>query len=404
MSATHHRIAPQHRGQVHVPRIEAVIHDDQQATTIGDLVERYVNHMMTRTHRGAEGRPTPHAIAVRAQLKYVTDTIGHLRPEAVNVATGGAMLQAIGDTGVLSRRYVNEICARFRTCARWGASRGMVPASLVTELSLLVPLRTGETVAHESPGRKAVDLRLVRRTTRHMHRETRGLVLLQCCTGARMGELVIMRMTDIDTTGAVWIYRPYTHKNAHRGHERQIPLGPRAQRVLRYFIRFAEGPEDYLFSPKRCAEWVRQQRHAKRVTPLRYGNTRGTARKPGAKDNCGDHYTTTSVAQAIRKACRRTFTPPPHLAPQASINGQLESRNAQRRRLEKIGLLEELIAWEHANFWTSHQIRHAVAVRLRIAGGIDLAQAVLGHRTRAMTEHYSGHSVNCRLADMATLG
>jgi integrase len=59
-----------------------------------------------------------------------------------------------------------------------------------------------------------------------------AMVKIQRLTGIRAGELVLMRPCDIDTTGDIWIYEPFDHKNRWRGHRKQIPLGPEAQRLV----------------------------------------------------------------------------------------------------------------------------------------------------------------------------
>ena len=53
-----------------------------------------------------------------------------------------------------------------------------------------------------------------------------------------------MRAIDLDTSGAVWLYRPGSdrgpageHKTAYRGHSRIIPIGPRGQGILREWLR-----------------------------------------------------------------------------------------------------------------------------------------------------------------------
>ena len=46
-----------------------------------------------------------------------------------------------------------------------------------------------------------------------------------------------MRTRDIDTSGKIWEYRPESHKTEHHGKERVIFLGPRAQEIVRPFLK-----------------------------------------------------------------------------------------------------------------------------------------------------------------------
>ena len=74
-----------------------------------------------------------------------------------------------------------------------------------------------------------------------------AMIKLQRLSGMRAGEMVVMRPCDIDTSGEIWIYEPFDHKGRWRGHRKQIPLGPEAQRILQPFL--GRDPQAFLFSP-----------------------------------------------------------------------------------------------------------------------------------------------------------
>jgi integrase len=65
---------------------------------------------------------------------------------------------------------------------------------------------------------------------------SRGLVLALWYTGARPSEWLSATVGDIDRAGAVWVYRPRTHKCQWRGQGREILIGRMGQRVLRRFL------------------------------------------------------------------------------------------------------------------------------------------------------------------------
>ena len=73
------------------------------------------------------------------------------------------------------------------------------------------------------------------------------MVQIQQRTAMRPGEVVIKRACDIDMTGDVWLYRPHDHKNRWRDHDRLVPLGPKAQAIIRPFLKLSTTA--YLFSP-----------------------------------------------------------------------------------------------------------------------------------------------------------
>ncbi|MFN5798550.1 MAG: recombinase XerD, partial [Planctomyces sp.] len=86
-------------------------------------------------------------------------------------------------------------------------------------------LRWGRSAARESAPVKPVDLQHVEAVKPFLSRQLAAMVDLQLATGMRPGEVVIMRMTDIDTsTPDAWQYRPHTHKTQHHGRARVVFL------------------------------------------------------------------------------------------------------------------------------------------------------------------------------------
>jgi integrase len=190
-------------------------------------------------------------------------------------------------------------------------------------------------------------------------------------TGARPGEVCIMRTADIDRTVSPWEYRPQTHKTAHRGHERVIYIGPRAQAVLTDWLR--ADPEAFLFQPREAAAAVREAaRVAERSDADRARAARNKraaeARKRGGKAQNrrlpGERYTPGRLGHSVGRACER-----------AEI--------------------------EH---WHPHQLRHAAATELRREIGIEAARVVLGHRSPVMTEVYAEVDRKRASAAMAKFG
>jgi hypothetical protein len=61
----------------------------------------------------------------------------------------------------------------------------------------------------------------------------------------RPGEVVLMRTMDINTSGAIWEYRPESHKTEHHEKDRVIFVGPASQAILKPWLRTDLGA--YLF-------------------------------------------------------------------------------------------------------------------------------------------------------------
>jgi integrase len=206
------------------------------------------------------------------------------------------------------------------------------------------------------------------------------MIQVQRLTGARPGEVCVMRAIDIDMRGHIWLYRPGSdeeqgrHKTAHHGHTRVIAIGPKAQEVIKPFLTtnltaYFFRPVDALDNPK----WARR-------------------RKPG------EHYTVDSYRQAIERGCDRAFPPPATL-------GRMEGETcrAWRQRLTA-EQREELKAWQKAHRWHPHQLRHSLATEIRREHGLDAARAVLGHRSPAITEIYAELDANKAAEVMGKLG
>jgi integrase len=131
------------------------------------------------------------------------------------------------------------------------------------------------------------------------------MIELQRLTGMRPGEACSMRAGDIDTAGVVWMYRPARHKLAWRGRIRVVPLGPKAQGVVRPFLDTAGG--DYLFSPARAMAAYRAGLRKRRKTPVQ--PSQQCRRVDAPKRRPGEKYTTQSYGRAIADACRRVGVP-----------------------------------------------------------------------------------------------
>lgn len=127
-------------------------------------------------------------------------------------------------------------------------------------------------------------------------------------------------------------------------------LGPRAQEILKPFL--ARATTAYLFSPTEAHAEHLAERQEHRVTPLNTGNRPGLHRptaaelaRPRRPRRAGDHYTPTSYARAITRAC-------------------------------------ELAGVAH---WHPHQLRHAFVTRAEREVGLYEAQVAAGHASANVT-------------------
>jgi integrase len=151
-----------------------------------------------------------------------------------------------------------------------------------------------------------------------------------------------MRPCDLDRSGAVWVYRPNSHKLEWLDQDKEILLGPKAQQLLTPWFD-GRKPAQYLFSPREVAEANAQELEKRR--------TRHKLKKVGLskKRPPGEHYDDRGYRQAVIRACRRAGVPA----------------------------------------WSPGQLRHSAGTDIRRLYGAEAAQLVLGHRNLSTTEIYA---------------
>src|SRR5262249_10831022 len=148
------------------------------------------------------------------------------------------------------------------------------------------------------------------------------------------------------------------HKNYWRGKRKKkvIPLGPRAQAILRPFLK--ADLEAYLFSPQAAVADLHAQRAGRRrskPTPSEKGRRRQGTPGQGHRD----HYDRRSYRHAVVRACDRAF---PHPTLSAVRDKDL---TAEQRA--------ELAAWRKEHRWSPLQLRHTAGTKIRALFGLEAA-------------------------------
>jgi len=225
------------------------------------------------------------------------------------------------------------------------------------------------------------------------------MVRLQRLTGARPGEIRMMRPCDIQRctrppkppplfaaadkplpVADVWEYRPASHKTEHHGIDRVIFLGPKARAILQsYLLSLAFTPTSFCFSPIKSEESRREAIHAKRKTPLAYGNSPGTNRTNDRRRPPNSLYSKDAYANAIARACEVAFGMPDELR---KIDRSLPADERQR-------LKREATAWRRTHVWKPNQLRHTAATEFRRRYGLESTRCVLGHTAAETSEIYA---------------
>jgi integrase len=374
----------------------------------GDVIGLSVNEVLLAYvefchgyYRHADGTPTSEADNIRLALRPLRRLYGHTPAADFD----SVALEALRDEMIRGGRCCNRVnrdVSRVRRLFRWAAARKLVPLSVHESLGTVEGLRAGRSAARETAPVRPVAEQVVEATLLHMRPQVAAMVQLQLLTGMRPGEVVVMRGMDLEMTGQVWAYRPGSdagphgkHKTAHRGQGRVILIGPRAQEVLRPWLRL--NLQEYLFQPREAMEQYWAERRCNRKTPLTPSQAQRRPKK-NPKRSPSDRYRVTSYDHAVTDACDAAFPPP---APLAREEG--ETKKAWLARIGPDGWAE-VKRWRKAHSWHPNQLRHAKATELRREFGLDAARAVLGHRSPQVTEVYAENDMAKAAQVMERLG
>jgi integrase len=336
------------------PPTEPTSHAEQ--FSLNELILRFMTHA-TGYYRRADGTATSELTEYKRVLGIVRGLYGRT-PAATFGPLALKAVRAKMIAADLCRGVINQRIDRVKRVFKWAVENELVAVTTYQALAAVRGLPKGRSPARESTPVKPAPVADVEKTIPHLNRFLAAMVRLQLFTGMRPGEVCQMRGGDVDTSGAVWVYRPASHKTEHHGHARVVLIGPRGQDVLHSFL--AEAGDGYVFnSRKACAE----ERAARAERPVTDQQTvkirnRAPAKRPMV------FYKPSTYSHAIRRACEAAGVPP----------------------------------------WHPHQLRHNAATAIRREFGLDMARAVLGHHSPQITEMYAELDINRAAEVMAKVG
>ncbi|MHC4538665.1 MAG: tyrosine-type recombinase/integrase [Planctomycetota bacterium] len=307
------------------------------ASNVASLAKAYLAHA-NDYYRGPDGKPTREPENIRYALKPLVQHCPSLPVEDFGPLMLKVVRQKMIDRG-WCRNVVNQRVGMIKRMFKWAASEQLVPASTYHGLQTVGGLRRGRSGARETEPVQPVAEKYVRAVLPFASPTVAAMIQLQLLTGMRSSELASIRPRDIETGGKIWLYRPVTHKTRYRGHERTISIGPRAQKILKRFLK--RRTTDYCFSPVESTE-NRMQQRCKSKQDVKVAK------------NVRSRYDKDSYLRAVTyviKAARRVGVDVPDFHP--------------------------------------HQLRHTAATRIRKEMGLDAARAMLGHRNLKITDDYA---------------
>jgi integrase len=204
----------------------------------------------------------------------------------------------------LCRTTINQRIGCIKRILKWAVSEQLVPPGVYHGLQAVDGLRRGRSAAKEAePVRPVPDVH-VDAVLPFLPPTVAAMVRLHRLTGMRSGELCLLRTCDVDTSSAVWLYRPATHKTAYRGHQRVVQIGPQGQAVLRSYLR-PEVPEAYVFSPRQAQAERNLTKRLARKTKVQPSQASRKKQRPTKQP--GERYDTKSYFHAIRYAIGRAI-------------------------------------------------------------------------------------------------
>ncbi len=325
--------------------------------TIDDLALQFFAHA-DDYYRHPDGSPTGEARNLRDATRALIELFGNTPV----ISFGPRRLKMVRDEMIrlgMCRTNVNRQIHRIRRMFSWGVENELVGADLYASLQAVKSLTKGRTTAVENEAVEPVDEATVNATRPFLTKVLRAMVDLQLLTGARPGEICLLRPADVTIrTDRTWSYKPPRHKTAWRGKERVIIMGPKAQKILRPFLR--RPAESYCFSPAESEAERSATRRTKRKTPMTPSQK---ARKPPTRP-LGDRYVKDSYGKAIRRACR----------------------------LAKV------------DEWSPGQLRHTRATAIRAKYGLEGVAAVLGHAELKTSAIYAVRNIEEAAAIMREIG
>lgn len=189
-------------------------------------------------YRRADGSQTREHLNVRASLDHLARVADFSAPASTLTRDHLRDLQRCLVQRGLSRTYINATLGRLHRCVGWAVALDLLHPNVRAEFDAVPTLRRGRSPAAEYGPVQPVDEAVFRATLPHLTPRARAVCELLELTGARVGEICVLRNADLDDGDPeCWWGIPPRHKAMHHGHRRVIPFDARCQRILQPWRR-----------------------------------------------------------------------------------------------------------------------------------------------------------------------
>lgn len=331
--------------------------------TVETVCKRFLDHALTRyeKHGRSTGTYERYDMVLRpVKLLFGSMPVRRFGLEQMLELRNWWLTQRVrraGKSVPLARATVNARMSQTAAVFARGRQWGLVPKEVLWDIRDLQPLREYESPARETApvaSAEEADIKKVIAELKKTNPTVADMVEVHWLTGCRSTELCLLRPADIEKfKDGVWEYEPSESKTEHHHKGRVIPIGPKAQAVLKPYLDGLR-KNQFVFSPKKAAEQAAAIRVENATTHKDYQKAEVRKRPPG------ERYTKDSYRRCVQRAAARVGV--------------------------KI---------------TPHQLRHSAATRIDQGIGKEAAQTVLGHASLKTTDIYADY--NRPLAHRAAL-
>ncbi len=330
--------------------------------TVNEMSDRFIE--WAASYYLKDGKPTSQVIMIRLSLDVLRGLYG--REPA---STFGPLVLKECREHFIKSGFVRTECNR-RTriivqAFRWAVENELIPAVNLDALKAVKGLPKGRSAAKESDPVGPVPDGHVDKTLPRLSGQVRAMIEMQRLTGMRPNEVVQMTTGDLNTTDPVWEYAPPHHKTEHHEKARLIMIGPRAQEILKPWLRPALN--EPLFQPREAESQRHAEQRANRATKLWPSHVKhqDSKRKLDSERVPGDRYSVNAYRRAIHRACDKAGVPR----------------------------------------WSPNQLRHLASTKLRRqTGDLDAVRCVLGHSDADTSAIYAEKDLQAARAVMLKSG
>ena len=342
--------------------------------SVNELILQYWNH--AKDYYVKNGQPTSEQGTIKSALRPLRRLYGDRSTDDFTPLGLKAVRTQYVSEG-LCRATVNRYVSHIKRMFKWAVENELVQVEVWQALQAVSGLKKGRSEAEDYDPIRPVREQAIKAVEPYVSRQVWAMIQLQLCSGMRPGEVTIMRTSDLEIQDDVWIYRPTSHKNEHRGQSREVLLGPNAQVIIKQWIQ--ADLSEFLFSP----EEAEQERNALRI---KIKSRKAKSSNQRGKRFLGKFYTPASYRRAIKRACEIAFGMPDELR---NISDAVKDVPEAEKETVRSDLQEQASEWRKQNCWHPNQLRHNAATEYQNRYGWIVAKALCGHSKAETTQIYA---------------